>query len=169
MTSLSLPPDHPKFPAVPVLHAICAVGSLYTSAVTSAPPVNFDKVPAGTLNFFCLPKDGLKSDHRSRRNIHGALSDKGESTRLICRTTSYACQRGASTYGNNGTRAHSSIAKFVTCVDIVTVQLTHCVGTILLSWYYCSNARCVSLDESCSSCLLANLLHSWAEVPHHFS
>ncbi|KAJ3750260.1 hypothetical protein DFH05DRAFT_1466621 [Lentinula detonsa] len=49
MTSLSLPPDHPKFPAVPVLHAMCAVGSLYTSAVTSAPPVNFDKIPADEI------------------------------------------------------------------------------------------------------------------------
>ncbi|KAG6381301.1 hypothetical protein JVT61DRAFT_5707 [Boletus reticuloceps] len=32
LTSLSLPPDHPDFPSPPVLHAICAVGSLYTAA-----------------------------------------------------------------------------------------------------------------------------------------
>jgi hypothetical protein len=44
MTSLTLPPNHPKFPAVSVLHGICAVGSLYTTAVTSAPPIDFDKM-----------------------------------------------------------------------------------------------------------------------------
>ncbi|EGO03916.1 hypothetical protein SERLA73DRAFT_84116 [Serpula lacrymans var. lacrymans S7.3] len=35
MTALSLPPDHPKFPISPVLHAICAVSGIYTAAVTS--------------------------------------------------------------------------------------------------------------------------------------
>ncbi|KAF9015250.1 hypothetical protein BDQ17DRAFT_1340740 [Cyathus striatus] len=42
--SLSLPPSHPKFPSTPVLHAICAIGSLYTAAVTSPPLPNFDEV-----------------------------------------------------------------------------------------------------------------------------
>ncbi|KAF8560446.1 hypothetical protein OG21DRAFT_1401745, partial [Imleria badia] len=32
LTSLSLPPDHPDFPSPTVLHAVCAVGSLYTVA-----------------------------------------------------------------------------------------------------------------------------------------
>jgi len=35
MISLSLPPNHPDFPASPLLHAICAVSSMYTAAVTS--------------------------------------------------------------------------------------------------------------------------------------
>ncbi|KAG2023382.1 hypothetical protein CC2G_001043 [Coprinopsis cinerea AmutBmut pab1-1] len=45
MNSLALPPTHPKFPATPVLHSICAIGSLYTAAVTSPPLPNFDEVP----------------------------------------------------------------------------------------------------------------------------
>lgn len=45
MHTLNLPPSHPKFPSTPVLHAICAIGSLYTAAVTSPPLPNFDKVP----------------------------------------------------------------------------------------------------------------------------
>ncbi|KAF6766288.1 hypothetical protein DFP72DRAFT_866120 [Ephemerocybe angulata] len=32
MSTLSLPASHPKFPATPILHGICAVGSLYTAA-----------------------------------------------------------------------------------------------------------------------------------------
>ncbi|KAF9473114.1 hypothetical protein BDN70DRAFT_886156 [Pholiota conissans] len=44
MNSLVLPPSHPKFPSLPVLHAICAIGSLYTAAVTSPPLPNFDEV-----------------------------------------------------------------------------------------------------------------------------
>ncbi|KAF8912757.1 hypothetical protein CPB84DRAFT_1670239 [Gymnopilus junonius] len=44
MNSLSLPPSHHKFPSAPVLHAICAIGSLYTAAVTSPPLPNYDEV-----------------------------------------------------------------------------------------------------------------------------
>ncbi|KAJ3547585.1 hypothetical protein NMY22_g1586 [Coprinellus aureogranulatus] len=47
MSSISLPPTHPRFPAIPILHAICAVGSLYTAAVTSPPLPDFDEVPPG--------------------------------------------------------------------------------------------------------------------------
>lgn len=49
MTSLALPPSHPKFPSSPVLHAICAVGSLYTAAVTSPPFPDYGKVDPGAL------------------------------------------------------------------------------------------------------------------------
>ncbi|KAJ6610095.1 hypothetical protein B0H10DRAFT_2166192 [Mycena sp. CBHHK59/15] len=44
MLSLALSPGHPKFPATPILHAIAAVGSLYTAAVTSPPLPNFKEV-----------------------------------------------------------------------------------------------------------------------------
>lgn len=44
MSTLALPPSHPKFPSAPVLHAICAIGSLYTAAVTSPPLPNFSEV-----------------------------------------------------------------------------------------------------------------------------
>ncbi|KIY72867.1 hypothetical protein CYLTODRAFT_417642 [Cylindrobasidium torrendii FP15055 ss-10] len=43
LASLSYPPTHPKFPAKPLLHAICAVGSLYTSLVTSPPLPDVDE------------------------------------------------------------------------------------------------------------------------------
>ncbi|KAJ8084117.1 hypothetical protein PM082_002884 [Marasmius tenuissimus] len=49
MASLVLPPDHPKFPATPVLHAICALASAYTGIVTSAPAVDYTKVPLREL------------------------------------------------------------------------------------------------------------------------
>ncbi|KAL0579098.1 hypothetical protein V5O48_002881 [Marasmius crinis-equi] len=45
MTCLVLPPEHPKFPAVPVLHAICALASQYTGMVSSPPPTDYTKVP----------------------------------------------------------------------------------------------------------------------------
>ena len=47
MSSLSLPPTHPRFPSIPVLHAICAIGSFYTAAVTSPPLPDFNKVSPG--------------------------------------------------------------------------------------------------------------------------
>ncbi|KAF5377608.1 hypothetical protein D9615_005317 [Tricholomella constricta] len=45
MSTLSLPPNHPKFPSPPVLHAICAIGSLYTAVVTSPPLPDFRESP----------------------------------------------------------------------------------------------------------------------------
>ncbi|KAJ7619127.1 hypothetical protein DFH06DRAFT_1235416 [Mycena polygramma] len=44
MASLMLTPSHPKFPATPILHAICALGSLYTVAVAPPPLPNFSEV-----------------------------------------------------------------------------------------------------------------------------
>ncbi|KAK1232709.1 hypothetical protein PQX77_004185 [Marasmius sp. AFHP31] len=49
MASLVLPPDHHKFPATPVLHAICALASAYTGIVTSAPAADYTKVPLDEL------------------------------------------------------------------------------------------------------------------------
>lgn len=45
LTSLSLPPNHSKFPSPAVLHAISAIGSLYTAAVTSPPRPTFEEFP----------------------------------------------------------------------------------------------------------------------------
>lgn len=47
MQSLSLPPTHRKFPALPVLHAVCAIGSLYTAAVPPPPPLDFSEISPG--------------------------------------------------------------------------------------------------------------------------
>ncbi|KAG6889195.1 hypothetical protein C0995_002910 [Termitomyces sp. Mi166 len=44
-STLSLSPSHAKFPSPPVLHAICAIGSLYTAAVTSPPLPDFQQYP----------------------------------------------------------------------------------------------------------------------------
>ncbi|KAJ3879074.1 hypothetical protein F5051DRAFT_404027 [Lentinula edodes] len=114
MTSLSLPPDHPKFPAVPVLHAICAVGSLYTSAVTSAPPVNFDKVPADEI---------FTERYRIKEN----------------RPDSFAEQQA--------TLAKEALQR----MEIMGLELIQVLqSTILLSWYYCSNASWAELFLNCA-------------------
>jgi hypothetical protein len=53
MASLSLSPTHPKFPIPPVLHAICAVSTLYTAAVSSPPLPNYSEVAPSEL-FYCI-------------------------------------------------------------------------------------------------------------------
>lgn len=93
MSTLSLPPSHPKFPATPVLHAICAIGSLYTAAVTSPPLPNFAEVDPGTKGLQSetasrlTPMQKMRSFHRdielrssgpirllnSKRNVPGRL------------------------------------------------------------------------------------------------
>jgi len=40
VATLNLPPNHPNFPSPCVLHAICAVGSLYTMAILPTPPID---------------------------------------------------------------------------------------------------------------------------------
>src|SRR5258705_10391625 len=52
LTCLSLPPSHSKFPSSAVLHAISAIGSLYTAAVTSPPRPTFEEFPPGNLMAF---------------------------------------------------------------------------------------------------------------------
>ncbi|KAJ3015462.1 hypothetical protein NUW54_g1039 [Trametes sanguinea] len=37
LASLTLPPTHPKFPLPAILHAMCALGSMYTASVDSTP------------------------------------------------------------------------------------------------------------------------------------
>ncbi|KAI0922370.1 hypothetical protein AcV7_005920 [Taiwanofungus camphoratus] len=41
LSSLSYPPTHPSFPMTGLLHAMCAMGSLYTAAVAPAPPAQY--------------------------------------------------------------------------------------------------------------------------------
>lgn len=40
MASISVPPSHPKFPPTFLLHAICAISTLYTAEVSSPPLVS---------------------------------------------------------------------------------------------------------------------------------
>ncbi|KAF9270315.1 hypothetical protein L218DRAFT_1012136 [Marasmius fiardii PR-910] len=49
MASLVLSPDHPKFPIVSILHAICAVASSYTGIVSSPPPADYSKIPTHAM------------------------------------------------------------------------------------------------------------------------
>ncbi|KAJ7597136.1 hypothetical protein C8J56DRAFT_919311 [Mycena floridula] len=49
MASLALPPSHPKFPAAPLLHSIAAIGSLYTSAVSSPPFPDLSQTDPGEI------------------------------------------------------------------------------------------------------------------------
>ncbi|TFK57184.1 hypothetical protein OE88DRAFT_1650806 [Heliocybe sulcata] len=49
MSSFSLPPNHAKFPNSAILHAVCALGSLYTAAVSSPPRPNLSEEPPDEL------------------------------------------------------------------------------------------------------------------------
>ncbi|THH33509.1 hypothetical protein EUX98_g641 [Antrodiella citrinella] len=46
MASLDLPPTHPKFPPAAVLHAICAIGSLYVADIAPVPHPPNDYAPS---------------------------------------------------------------------------------------------------------------------------
>ena len=50
LNSVALPPTHPKFPPTPLLHAICAIGSLYTAAVTSPPLPDLNEMAPGNCS-----------------------------------------------------------------------------------------------------------------------
>ncbi|KAG6877642.1 hypothetical protein C0993_005351 [Termitomyces sp. T159_Od127] len=64
-STLSLPPSHTKFPSTPVLHAICAIGSLYTAVVTSPPLPDFQQYPPALwLDEIFLQRQRIK-EHRA--------------------------------------------------------------------------------------------------------
>ena len=52
LQALSLPPTAAGFPETSILHAICAVASLFTSAASTPPVGNLSENPAGHYNFF---------------------------------------------------------------------------------------------------------------------
>ncbi|EPQ56676.1 hypothetical protein GLOTRDRAFT_40182, partial [Gloeophyllum trabeum ATCC 11539] len=58
MSALSLPPGHAKFPNPAILHAICALASLYTAAVTSPPRLNPEEPPDELFRRRHKPKQG---------------------------------------------------------------------------------------------------------------
>ncbi|KAF5390304.1 hypothetical protein D9757_002838 [Collybiopsis confluens] len=127
MTLLTLPPNHPKFPAVPVLHAICAVGASYTSAVTCAPPPDFDKIS---------PEDIFTERYRLKEN----------------RPDSFAEQQAA--------RAKETLQR----MEILGLELLQVLqASVLLSWYYCSNAR-YTRHVFCQVAYIDWWSHSWAEL-----
>ncbi|KAF8922447.1 hypothetical protein CPB85DRAFT_1267627 [Mucidula mucida] len=67
MASLTLPPTHPKFPVAPILHAICAVGSLYTGMVTSPPLPNLAEVE---------PDEIFHERHRSKEERPDSFAEQ---------------------------------------------------------------------------------------------
>lgn len=75
MSTLSLPASHPKFPATPILHGICAVGSLYTAAVTSPPLPDFDEVPSDEIFLERLRVKEQRPDSFAER--HAKLAKEG--------------------------------------------------------------------------------------------
>ena len=73
MASLSLPPSHPKFPSTAVLHAICAVGSLYTASImpsdlaSDIPPGRFNDSEFGFSLYSSIPCSPLPDELFSER------------------------------------------------------------------------------------------------------
>lgn len=61
MSALSLPPSDPAFPQISVLHAVCAVSSLFTQAVITPPLPNLDRRPASWYLFPYMTRQNLIS------------------------------------------------------------------------------------------------------------
>ncbi|KAF7436918.1 hypothetical protein PC9H_003752 [Pleurotus ostreatus] len=81
LTTLSFPPHHPKFPSTPLLHAICAIGSLYTAIVTSPPLPNLNEVEPDELFFqrHRLKESRPDSFAEEHAKIAKELADRQES------------------------------------------------------------------------------------------
>ncbi|KAI0931896.1 hypothetical protein AcW1_000826 [Taiwanofungus camphoratus] len=66
MSALSMPPNHPNFPSTAVLHAICAVGSMYTAAVPQ---------PQNPMSPDFSPYDIYPDKYKAREGILDSFSD----------------------------------------------------------------------------------------------
>ncbi|RDX50427.1 hypothetical protein OH76DRAFT_1402463 [Lentinus brumalis] len=77
LASLSLPPTHPKFPLPATLHAMCAMGSMYTAAITHMPS-DANAVIDGLGDTFAeiqirAAKNALAASLRATSNIFESL------------------------------------------------------------------------------------------------
>ncbi|KAI0721342.1 hypothetical protein C8T65DRAFT_631383 [Cerioporus squamosus] len=77
LASLSLPPTHPKFPLPAVLHGMCAMGSMYTAAITHMPS-DGSSVIDGLGNSFAeiqirAAKNALAASLRATTNLFESL------------------------------------------------------------------------------------------------
>ncbi|KAI0639707.1 hypothetical protein C8Q77DRAFT_1214178 [Trametes polyzona] len=107
LASLSLPPNHPDFPLPATLHAICAMGSIYTAAVAPTPtpplPAYCDNgIPALTspeTNSFAelqvqAARDAIEHSLRTSVNLFGITQ---EACRAFAVALRYAVPCGLST------------------------------------------------------------------------
>ncbi|KAH9984661.1 hypothetical protein BJV74DRAFT_848132 [Russula compacta] len=78
VAALNLPPNHPNFPSACILHAICAVGSLYTMAELPTPPPDKstttgmsegEDLNSGSSNHSSLPEQIFGNRYRRKDNV----------------------------------------------------------------------------------------------------
>ncbi|KAI0257655.1 hypothetical protein BJV78DRAFT_1116422 [Lactifluus subvellereus] len=69
MATLNFQPTHPNFPSHALLHAICAVGSLYSMAVPPTPPPDKSMAPA-------LIQDEIFSNRYKRKDYIDSFAEK---------------------------------------------------------------------------------------------
>ncbi|KAJ7706078.1 hypothetical protein B0H17DRAFT_1035536 [Mycena rosella] len=133
MASLALSPGHPKFPATPVLHAICALGSLYTAAVSSPPLPNFAEVD---------PDEIFSERHRLRE---GRPDSFAEQQAKYARDT-------ADRWESIGERLFEVLQGKVR-EGVYVHYLTQFTGRIILGWFYWSHSKWLELFTSSSHIL----------------
>ncbi|KAI0830615.1 hypothetical protein BC628DRAFT_1312690 [Trametes gibbosa] len=77
LASLSLPPTHPKFPLPATLHGMCALGSLYTAAVSPTPAPPLPVYCEITFSFAEMQiraaRESIEDTLRTTANLFGCL------------------------------------------------------------------------------------------------
>ena len=141
MSSLLLPPTHPRFPSIPVLHAICAIGSFYTAAVTSPPLPDFSQVSSGMyssqITFSCELFTVLDEIFLERTRVKEQRTDSfAEQQAKLARESSERL--------NSLGKDLFQVFQGISGATYLFVWLVYCfffVANIILTWFYWSLGR----------------------------
>lgn len=123
MASLLLSPSHPRFPVPPILHAICALGSLYTSAVSSPPLPNFSEVAFDEI---------FTARHRQREGRPDSFAEA---------QSKYALE-SANQLESVGDRLFEVLQGKLASASL-SINLTQCKARTILTWFYWSHSQYV--------------------------
>jgi hypothetical protein len=144
MASIDLPPTHPNFPSPAIIHAICAVGSLYTVAVPPTPPPEKSMGPG-------MPEDahlgGGSSDHSPLvEEIFGNWYSRKDDIDSFAERHVKLAKQTAEEQLWAGKRLLEDVQGVESCCFNVShnliAELTKTAMLIITWWYWC-NARYV--------------------------
>lgn len=124
MASIDLPPTHPNFPSPAIVHAICAVGSLYTVVVPPTPP----------------PEKSMGASMSEDADLSGGSSDHSPlADEIFC---SWYKRKD---YTDSFAERHVKLAKQTAEEQLLAGKtlLEDVQAMLIITWWYWCNARWV--------------------------
>jgi len=136
-----LPPTDPGFPERSLLHAICAVASLFTNLVAPPPLPDLEHRPAGNHFLFNAIAQIYYRFHTDEVFFDKYRQEEHREDSFGERQAAYAkeAQRDVARHGDG---IFSGIQCACSPPPFSYLKFTSFAAVIILGWYYLYNARC---------------------------